>query len=369
VEERGRAAAAEERLRLSGRSRQTEKLPRPKSALSGDKYRKKLLQLRLKRREPSPAEAAAAAAAKQAAEAVRREDERQRRDERAKRETEERRTAAKAGAAAAAKLDLSEVGASHVRISGVVLRQGGNERPYRGINGEYRRSDNICNGRPVYIKKSKQGIAMWWANAAGKLSWCVGPKDFVGGCDMWAYVESEGFGPEEAGGRAWSVYSYDSGAWEEQVGVRVENLEPPEVEVIQSRPTSAMMEKAADSARSEDERQRREEEERMTRAEEERQRRLEEERKKQEAEVEEAPAEAEEAPAEGAAAAAAKQAEETVEAARREREEGREEARDLLLPGEVVGDFGSVLGEPPASFSHPVEAPASFSPLSRLYPA
>jgi hypothetical protein len=221
----------------------------------------------------------------------------------------------------------------------------------------------------VYIKKSKQGIAMWWANAAGKLSWCVGPKDFVGGCDMWAYVESEGFGPEEAGGRAWSVYSYDSGAWEEQVGVRVENLEPPEVEVIQSRPTSAMMEKAADSARSEDERQRREEEERMTRAEEERQRRLEEERKKQEAEVEEAPAEAEEAPAQGAAAAAAKQAEETVEAARRESEEGREEARDLLLPGEVVGDFGSVLGEPPASFPHPVEAPASFSPLSRLYPA
>ena len=109
------------------------------------------------------------------------------------------------------------------------------DEPYTGVNGEYRRSDKMCNGRPVYIKESKQSIAMWWANSEGKLSWCVGPKESVGGRGMWAYVESEGFGPEEAGQRAWSVYSYDSRAWEEQVGVRVENLDPPEVEVIQSR--------------------------------------------------------------------------------------------------------------------------------------
>ena len=119
-----------------------------------------------------------------------------------------------------------EVGASHVRISGVVLHQGGSEKPYSGINGEYRRSDKMCNGRHVYTKESKQSIAMWWANAAGKLSWCVGPKESVGGDGMWAYVESEGLGPEEAGGRAWSVYSYNSGAWEEQAGVRVGKLDP-----------------------------------------------------------------------------------------------------------------------------------------------
>jgi hypothetical protein len=131
-------------------------------------------------------------------------------------------------------------GASHVRISGVVLHQGGSARPYKGINGEYRRSDEVCNGRAVYIKENiAKNIAMWWANAAGKFSWCVGRRDLVGGDGMWAYVESVGFGPEEAGTRAWNVYSYDSGAWEEQVGVRVENLVPPEVEEIQSRATSA----------------------------------------------------------------------------------------------------------------------------------
>jgi hypothetical protein len=136
----------------------------------------------------------------------------------------------------------------HVRISGVVLHQGGSQRQYKAVNGEYRRSDEMCNGRPVYIKESNQSIAMWSANAEGKLSWCVGPKGSVGGDGMWAHVERMSFGlpeahveidvPEEAGGRAWSVYSYNSGAWEEQVGVRVENLDPPEVEVIQDRPAS-----------------------------------------------------------------------------------------------------------------------------------
>ena len=46
-------APAEDRLQLSGSARQRQKLPRPKSALSGDHYRKKLQQLRLKRRVPS----------------------------------------------------------------------------------------------------------------------------------------------------------------------------------------------------------------------------------------------------------------------------------------------------------------------------
>jgi hypothetical protein len=131
----------------------------------------------------------------------------------------------------------------HVRISGVVLHQGGSQRPYKAINGEYRQSDEMCNGRPVYIKESNQSIAMWSANAEGKLSWCVGPKGSVDGMSprghTWAHVERMSFGPEEAGGRAWNVYSYNSGAWEEQVGVRVENLDPPEVEVIQDRRASA----------------------------------------------------------------------------------------------------------------------------------
>jgi hypothetical protein len=47
------AAACADMLPRS--ARQHQKLPRPKSALSGDHYRKKLQQLRLKRREPSTA--------------------------------------------------------------------------------------------------------------------------------------------------------------------------------------------------------------------------------------------------------------------------------------------------------------------------
>ena len=52
----------------------------------------------------------------------------------------------------------------------------------------------------------------------------VGPKEQVGKAGMWAFVESTGFGPEEAGTRAWSVYSYNNQAWEEQTGVVAEAL-------------------------------------------------------------------------------------------------------------------------------------------------
>jgi Ca2+-binding EF-hand superfamily protein len=124
-------------------------------------------------------------------------------------------------------------GASHVRISGVVLHQGDSERPYTGINGEYRRSDEACNGRAVYFKENKPSVAMWLTNNDGKISWCVGPREEVGGDGMWAYVESMGSGPEEAETRAWNVYSYNSGSWEEQTGVEVENLDPPEVEATE----------------------------------------------------------------------------------------------------------------------------------------
>ena len=131
------------------------------------------------------------------------------------------------------KLQDVPFGASHVRISGVVLHQGDSERPYTGINGEYRRSDEVCNGRAVYIKENKPSVAMWLINTDGKTSWCVGPRKEVGRDGIWAYVESMGFGPEEAKTRAWNVYSYNSGSWEEQTGVEVENLDPPEVEAME----------------------------------------------------------------------------------------------------------------------------------------
>jgi len=120
---------------------------------------------------------------------------------------------------------LSNVfGASLVRVSGVMLHRGGVSQVHDDINGLYQRSGRVCNGRAVYLHVSMP-TAMWWANIEGKISWCVGPKDRVGKDGIWAHVESMGFGPEEAGTRAWSVYSYNSGSWEEQTFVEVENLE------------------------------------------------------------------------------------------------------------------------------------------------
>lgn len=119
-------------------------------------------------------------------------------------------------------------GAALVQVDGAVLYNGGNAQPYKGVNGDYERTQELCNGRPVYVQVNKPTTAMWWTNNDGKISWCVGPKDRVGTEGMWAYVESMGFGPEEAGSRAWVVYSYNTQLWEEQNGVVIIKLDPPD---------------------------------------------------------------------------------------------------------------------------------------------
>jgi hypothetical protein len=116
-------------------------------------------------------------------------------------------------------------GATVVRVNGLQLHAHGTSRPYGGINGDYQRSGELTNGRAVYLKIDKPTTAIWWANNDGRLCWCVGPKEQVGKAGMWAFVESTGFGPEEAGTRAWSVYSYNTQAWEEQTGVEVLDLD------------------------------------------------------------------------------------------------------------------------------------------------
>lgn len=116
-------------------------------------------------------------------------------------------------------------GASLVRICGAMLHEGGASKPHSGVNGDYQRSDKKINGRAVYIKVNTLGTAMWWSNNDGTLCWCVGPREDVGGTRMWCYVESKGFGPEEAAERAWLVYSYDSRAYDLQTGVVVQILD------------------------------------------------------------------------------------------------------------------------------------------------
>jgi hypothetical protein len=124
-------------------------------------------------------------------------------------------------------------GACRVRICGVELRYKGSAKAYKGVNGEYEMTEEVLNGRAVYAKVDRPTTAMWWTNNDGKISWCVGPREEVGKTGMWAYVESMGFGPEEAGRRPWMVYSYNSGSWEEQAGVEVVALDPPDAEGAQ----------------------------------------------------------------------------------------------------------------------------------------
>ena len=125
-------------------------------------------------------------------------------------------------------------GAGQLRVSGVQLHRDGVSEAYQDINGVYRRSDFVRNGRAVYLH-TDMPTALWWDNIDGKISWCVGPKNLVASDSIWAHVESMGFGPEEAGTRTWNVYSYNSGSWEEQTGVEVENLDSPAGVVSQSR--------------------------------------------------------------------------------------------------------------------------------------
>ena len=59
----------------------------------------------------------------------------------------------------------------------------------------------------------------------GQMSWCVGPTEDVGSSRVWAFVNSLGIGPEEAGRRGWHVYSYASQSFEMQSDVRVVDVD------------------------------------------------------------------------------------------------------------------------------------------------
>jgi hypothetical protein len=63
------------------------------------------------------------------------------------------------------------LGAEFVRVSGVMLHYKGETKTYKGINGDYQRSQEVSNGRAVYIKVNKPSTAIWWTNNDGKLSW------------------------------------------------------------------------------------------------------------------------------------------------------------------------------------------------------
>jgi hypothetical protein len=119
-------------------------------------------------------------------------------------------------------------GASLIRVSGAVKHVMGKSEPYEGVNGVFKRSAEICNTRAVLTNTRMPAWAMWFSDNDGKLCWCVGKKEHIGTDVMFAYVESTGLGPEEAGKRPWTVYSYTSQSWETQSGIEVVSLDVPD---------------------------------------------------------------------------------------------------------------------------------------------
>ena len=118
-------------------------------------------------------------------------------------------------------------GTAKVRLQGVMLHKPDVSKPYTGINGDYVRTVDVCNGRAIYEKECADGTVMWWANINGAMSWCVGPrsKSTQGESrDIWASVVCLGPSPDYAATRPWSVYSYKSREWEKQFAVEVMSL-------------------------------------------------------------------------------------------------------------------------------------------------
>ena len=116
-------------------------------------------------------------------------------------------------------------GTAKVRVDGVTLHKHYHvSKPHTGINGDYVRSEDMCNGRAIYVKESGQGTIMWWANINGAMNWCVGPRStstLGERREIWACVVCFGPSPDYAGTRPWSVYSHSSQKWEKQFHVEV----------------------------------------------------------------------------------------------------------------------------------------------------
>ena len=120
-------------------------------------------------------------------------------------------------------------GTAKVRVDGVILYKHYHvSKPHSGINGDYVRSEDMYNGRAIYVKESGQGTIMWWANINGAMNWCVGPRSTSTQGErreIWACVVCFGPSPDYAGTRPWSVYSHSSQKWEKQFNVEVMNIE------------------------------------------------------------------------------------------------------------------------------------------------
>lgn len=130
------------------------------------------------------------------------------------------------GAGAGAGAGVSDVEgrcAAWVRLSGAAGEHG----LTAAINGDYVRTDNTANGRPVYNKLGKAGTSLWWYSPNEQ--WMVGHTKRAGtDSGILAMVDCPGCegGPESAEG-VWQAFDVDAQAWMPQDKMTVESLDDP----------------------------------------------------------------------------------------------------------------------------------------------
>eukprot|EP01045_Picozoa_sp_COSAG04_P020626 COSAG04_NODE_2129_length_4736_cov_3.960319_1_plen_1220_part_00 len=110
------------------------------------------------------------------------------------------------------------------------------------INGEYRRTDETCDGFAVYEKVGDPDTRAWYYQT--NHTWTVGPRENLGTGTSFAFVQSRLQAPTSrgTGGTRWQVWS--GRAWEEQDLV----VEGQEAEAAARQAAEAELQKAESKA-------------------------------------------------------------------------------------------------------------------------
>ena len=93
---------------------------------------------------------------------------------------------------------------------------------YDGLNGWFEKTGIRCNGRCLYQKRDNPKTVMWWANLAGKMSWCIGPRkdDMTVNAAVWAKCANMGVHPAQKTA-TWHVFCYENRVWLKQHQAKV----------------------------------------------------------------------------------------------------------------------------------------------------
>lgn len=92
-----------------------------------------------------------------------------------------------------------------------------------GLNGLYRRTEEMCNARHVYVKCDNGNTVLWFSNMNGTMSWCIGPRSQTQASSnkVWALAPSTGLHPPCSIDADWRVFCYFQRSWITQKQARV----------------------------------------------------------------------------------------------------------------------------------------------------